>query len=73
MKLNLPIRLALALAVSIVFISFRIVNEDLVDKIIEKLRVFANTYPREKAYLHLDRETYSVGDTLWFKAYLVDG
>ena len=27
----------------------------------------------EKAYLHLDRKYYSAGDTIWFKAYVVDG
>lgn len=27
----------------------------------------------EKAYLHTDRDIYSQGDDLWFKAYLVDG
>jgi hypothetical protein len=27
----------------------------------------------EKVYLHIDREYYAPGDTLWFKAYLVSG
>jgi hypothetical protein len=27
----------------------------------------------EKVYLHIDREMYSSGDTLWFKSYLVSG
>jgi len=27
----------------------------------------------EKAYLHLDKSYYTVGDTLWFKAYVVAG
>ena len=27
----------------------------------------------EKAYLHLDREYYVVGDDIWFKAYLLNG
>ncbi|MDD3038220.1 hypothetical protein [Bacteroides sp.] len=31
---------------------------------------FANSYPREKAYLHLDNTSYYVGDTIWFKAYV---
>ena len=26
----------------------------------------------EKAYLHVDRDSYSAGDDIWFKAYLVD-
>ncbi len=31
---------------------------------------FADAYPREKAYLHLDNTSYYVGDTIWFKAYV---
>src|SRR5690606_17287930 len=27
--------------------------------------------PREKVHLHLDKQSYAAGDTLWFKAYLV--
>jgi len=27
----------------------------------------------EKAYLHTDRDVYAQGDTLWFKAYLING
>lgn len=30
-------------------------------------------HPIEKAYLHLDREYYLPGDTIWFKAYTVIG
>src|SRR5665647_56733 len=26
----------------------------------------------EKVYLHIDRESYSPGDDIWFKAYLID-
>jgi len=29
--------------------------------------------PVEKVYLHLDKPYYNIGDTLWFKSYLVDG
>jgi hypothetical protein len=29
--------------------------------------------PYEKVYLHTDRELYSPGDTVWFKAYLTSG
>ena len=30
-------------------------------------------FPVEKAYLHLDKFTYTLGDDLWFSAYLVAG
>jgi hypothetical protein len=29
--------------------------------------------PIEKVYLHTDKPLYSIGDTLWFKAYVMDG
>lgn len=32
---------------------------------------FAATYPQEKAYLHLDNNSYYQGDTIWYKAYVV--
>lgn len=32
----------------------------------------ANTPVQEKAYLHLDNNCYFLGDTIWYKAYLVE-
>ena len=32
---------------------------------------FADAYPREKVSLHLDNASYYLGDTIWFKAYVV--
>ncbi|MDP4270819.1 MAG: hypothetical protein Q8909_11930 [Bacteroidota bacterium] len=32
---------------------------------------FANLYPQEKVYLHFDNNGYFLGETLWFKAYVV--
>ena len=34
-------------------------------------QTFANNFPREKAYLHFDNTSYYVGDTIWFKAYVI--
>lgn len=31
-----------------------------------------NTAPREKLYIHFDKSTYALTDTIWFKAYLTD-
>ena len=33
---------------------------------------FNKRLPVEKVYLHLDKPYYNIGDTLWFKSYLVD-
>ncbi len=32
---------------------------------------FAREYPQEKAYLHFDNTAYFLGETIWFKAYVV--
>jgi hypothetical protein len=34
---------------------------------------FNNRLPVEKLYLHTDKPYYNIGDTVWFKAYLVNG
>ncbi|MFO7370447.1 MAG: TonB-dependent receptor plug domain-containing protein [Bacteroidales bacterium] len=33
---------------------------------------FTKAYPQQKVFLHTDRATYRGGNTLWFKAYLVN-
>src|SRR5579875_1640180 len=34
---------------------------------------YGNNYQAEKAYLHYDKSSYSAGETIWFKAYLMQG
>ncbi|SFU07243.1 TonB-dependent outer membrane receptor, SusC/RagA subfamily, signature region [Algoriphagus locisalis] len=47
------------------------------DEIIPQIQTFFDTYqkefPVEKAYLHLDKSTYTLGEDLWFSAYLTAG
>ncbi|MDF7812956.1 TonB-dependent receptor plug domain-containing protein [Hymenobacter sp. YC55] len=44
-----------------------------IELIIKQLtRFYASTYP-EKSYLQFDKDTYAAGETVWFKAYLVEG
>ena len=52
---------------------FRLLDTDFGQRITEQLQRFRAVYPQEKAYLHLDKPYYTLGDTLWFKSYLVDG
>lgn len=40
------------------------------EQYMNQAQTFADTYPREKAYLHFDNTSYYVGDTIWFKAYV---
>ncbi|WP_257669474.1 TonB-dependent receptor plug domain-containing protein [Parapedobacter tibetensis] len=43
------------------------------DKVLEKLQHYADEYPQEKVYLHLDKPYYTVGDDIWFKGYVTIG
>ena len=38
---------------------------------VRNVEVFNRTFPQEKVYLHLDNTGYFMGETLWFKAYVV--
>ena len=44
-----------------------------VKTLIASLDTFRNKVPVEKVHLHLDKPFYVLGDTLWMKAYVVDG
>jgi hypothetical protein len=48
--------------------SFRV--EGQLNTIIEKISEYNQAYPEEILYMHVDREVYNPGDTLWFKTYL---
>ena len=49
------------------FLSSRAQN---IDSTIEK---YANDYGQEKTYLHYDKSTYASGETIWYKAYIMNG
>jgi len=49
------------------------IDKDWLSIVVSKLEKYNQTYPQEKSYLHLDRPFYSVGETIWFKAYLTNG
>ena len=38
----------------------------------EKLETHYRRYPQQKVYLHLDKLAYRAGETIWYKAYLLD-
>lgn len=66
MKTNL---LLFALATLLFAFTF---DDDLLEKIVSKFDHYHNEFPQEKAYLHLDKPYYTAGETIWFKAYLVE-
>ena len=42
------------------------------DIITSRMTEQLNMYPKEKLHVHIDRSCYLPGDTLWFKAYMVN-
>lgn len=43
------------------------------DTIINRLYRQTQIYPQESIYLHTDKDNYVAGDTVWLKAYIVNG
>src|SRR5690606_26413412 len=43
------------------------------EETLQKLENYKAQFPREKVYLHLDKPFYSIGEPIWFKAYLTVG
>jgi len=41
-------------------------------QLVEKITAFHESIPTEKIYISFDKNQYFVGDTIWFKTYLVD-
>jgi TonB-dependent SusC/RagA subfamily outer membrane receptor len=59
----------------IAFISFTTIknrSNDPSDNLRISLEEYYEKYPQEKVYLHLDKQTYNVGESIWFKAYFID-
>ena len=52
--------------------SFSQNRDKVIDTISTRLEKFNNSYPQEKVYLHFDKPFYIPGETIWYKAYLVD-
>jgi hypothetical protein len=42
-------------------------------KLEQTLATYAAHYGQERAYLHYDKAAYAAGETVWFKAYLMEG
>ena len=47
-------------------------QEQIFNKITTQLVIFNNAFPQEKIYLHFDKPFYTPGETIWYKAYLVN-
>ncbi|RYZ39299.1 MAG: hypothetical protein EOP49_30340, partial [Sphingobacteriales bacterium] len=49
----------------------QVAQKDL-DKVVSGLHDYMAARPQEKIHIHFDKPFYSVGDTVWFKVYLVN-
>lgn len=63
---KLPLLIAL-------FFIYAFVNIDPdIQSILDRLKNFYEDHTQEKVYLHIDKPFYSIGDTIYFKAYLAN-
>jgi len=71
-KFSLPVKLGLLASLLLLF-AFVPRKDDPLDKIVAALQKWMDNNPQEKIYLHMDKPYYSLGDTIWFKGYLLVG
>ena len=53
----------------------RLASAQRVEKLVDYARNvvdFNKAYPQEKVYVHMDNRSYFIGDTIWFKAYVMN-
>ena len=63
--------LLFSLLLSMTVLGFIIEDEPL-KKILTQIEKYRQQYPIEKVHLHMDKPYYAIGDTIWFKAYVVN-
>lgn len=47
-------------------------DNDPLKNLLSKLERLRDEYPQEKVHIHTDKPYYSIGDSIWFKAYVVN-
>ncbi|MBV8253490.1 MAG: hypothetical protein JO154_12865 [Chitinophaga sp.] len=66
MKWKLPLALLTGIVSAVAFLP----PPDWSDRIVKALEQFSHRYPQEKVYLHMDKDYYAAGETIWFRAYI---
>jgi TonB-dependent SusC/RagA subfamily outer membrane receptor len=60
------------LGFGLLLVAFQAPPETFIQQLMRQLtRFYTSTYP-EKAYVQFDKDTYAVGEIMWFKAYVVE-
>lgn len=65
-------RTLLAFAATIITMTVEAQTESVFDRLFAHAQEFAKNWPREKVHLHLDNTSYFQGDTIWYKATVVN-
>lgn len=60
------------LTLLICVISQSSLSQNAIDSIGSKLNTYYSEYPQEKIFVHLNRPHYRIGQTVWFKTYLLN-
>jgi len=58
----------LVCAISVFFLSILYAGAQNIEN---NLQIYANNFTQERIYLHYDKSTYAPGESIWFKAYLM--
>lgn len=66
------VRSAVPFFLALILLSFALRDDDPARRITERFVRYQAAFPQEKVFLHLDRPYYSAGETIWYKAYLLD-
>nr|WP_068891083.1 hypothetical protein [Pedobacter panaciterrae] len=69
----MTLKLSITAAIFILGFSAFIQKDDIIDQPIINLHKHTDTNIHEKIHLHFDKPYYALGDTIWFKAYVVIG
>ncbi|HEX2627749.1 MAG TPA: hypothetical protein VHM26_02015 [Chitinophagaceae bacterium] len=61
--------------ISVVFaaLSLLLVKTAFTQTIDQTIATYAEKFSQERVYIHYDKSSYAPGETIWFKAYLMDG
>src|SRR5690606_33808936 len=64
-----------AIALPLIFLSLQIWAQEnpQSDNITTKLEAYVSRSAPEKTFLHTNKDLYTHGETIWFKAYLING
>ncbi|MGY4537158.1 hypothetical protein ACVW0P_001574 [Mucilaginibacter sp. UYNi724] len=70
MKRKFLLLLSAAFSFAILFTAFT--DDDWLNNLIANVNKWRDAHPQEKVHLHLDKPFYSIGEDIWFKAYVVN-